>query len=140
MDEVPGWPDERAILHRAVNDAQEITGLQFCVMFCLGEGRLADQADEEFGRLGIAERPDVLVLVDPMSSGIDIVLGSLAGGRIDREDCAGAVAEIGALITDGELGRGLARLVDCLAGTAGEGEPGTRRKVSVPDVIVTVET
>jgi hypothetical protein len=139
MDDVPGWPDERAVLHRAVNDAQEITGLQFCVMFCLGEGRLADQADDEFGRLGIVERPDVLVLVDPMSSGIDIVLGVRARGRVDRDDCSGAVAEIGSMIADGELGRGLARLIECLAETAGDGEPGTRQRVSVPDVIVTVE-
>jgi len=78
-------------VQRAVTDAETVSGLEFTVVFCLGEDGMREQADRTFERLGLANRPAVLVLVEPMAGSFDVEIAPRARHRVAESTCTSAV-------------------------------------------------
>jgi hypothetical protein len=106
-------------VHRAVNDAQAVCGLQFCVVFTTGPDVLSAAVDEMNAR-GVADRPPVLVAADVASGEVDVALGPMVSGRLTNAD----VDEVIAMLDPTELVRDrVASIVLTLADRAGPGAP-----------------
>jgi hypothetical protein len=130
-------PSDRLRLQRAVTDAEAISGLSFTVVFCVGSGDLHDQAEVEFVRLGLADRPAVMLLVEPVAGRFVIELGGRGTARLSPDDCGRATAamddcyaETGDIADCVERGLGLL----CEATGAPDGLPSP---AAVPNVLLT---
>lgn len=116
-------------VHRAVNDAEAVSGLQFCVVFTTGTDPLVD-AGTAFEDRGIEGRPAVLVAV-AADGAVEVALGQRASGRLDY----GVVDDVLALCaTESDTEARVAAIVRTLADRAGAGEP-DGAAMHLPDVI-----
>jgi hypothetical protein len=124
-------------VQRAVSDAQEVTGLQFTVVFCLGGDGMHEQAEGAFRKLGVIGRPAVLVMVEPVVGSFDLELNSRAAGRIVGTDLDQAV-EVMTECYDktGDLAECVERGLEVLCKAAGPSEGGEVAGPALPDVLL----
>ncbi|PLS75329.1 MAG: hypothetical protein CYG61_07875, partial [Actinobacteria bacterium] len=108
----------------AVDAAEAITGLQFCV--CLGpaEGDARAHAEALFVQAGLHLRPAVLLLVAPEQRRVEVVTAPAVRGRVPDAACADAVADMTKHFAGGDLAGGIVAGVGRLAAVAGPGVAG----------------
>ncbi len=132
---VPGKPlteRQRRRIAKAVDRAEEWTGLQFCVYLGPTETDPLDQAHALMDELGLTERPAVLILVAPLERRLEIVTSPTAAERIPDRDARLAALSMSASFGVGDVAGGIVEGVRLLAQTAGQGEP---RGAELPDVL-----
>lgn len=110
---------------KAVDAAEEATGLQFCVY--LGPPR--DPAE-----LFAQGHPEVLVMVVPEEHQVHIVTSPAAKQRVPDEACAAAIERMVDDFRRRRFDRGIVRGVEYLAEVAGPGAAGDG-SVELPDVL-----
>lgn len=120
---------------RAVDKAEDETGLQFCVYLGpAGEDGSRAAAERLFVETGLDSRPAVLVLVDPEHRKVEVVTAPDARTRVSDEAAAEAVARMTPKFAKGDLAGGIVAGIKQLATAAGPGEapPGAQE---LPDVL-----
>ena len=110
---------------RAVDKAEEATGLQFCVYL----GPKVDPAT-----LFDAAHPAVLLLVEPKEHHVEIRTSPEARERVPDEACAAAIERMVEDFRRGRFDRGIVNGVEYLAGVAGGGMA-AEGAVELPDVL-----
>jgi len=131
----PGKPlteRQRRRVARAVDRAEEWTGLQFCVYLGPTETDPREKAYALLNDLGLAERPAVLLLVAPEERRLEIVTTPAAAERIDDRSANLAAMSMSASFGVGDVAGGIAEGVRLLAQAAGRGEP---VGVELPDLL-----
>jgi uncharacterized membrane protein YgcG len=126
---------EQLLVEKAVDRAEQRTGMQFCVY--LGTIDDADpraEAEAIFVRSGLHARPAVLLVVDPKHHRIEIVTGDRARRRIPDTEASAAVDAMGQAFRDGDLAGGVVAGLERLAAAAGFAES-LPEDVELPDVI-----
>ena len=131
-------PSDQLRVRRAVTDAEVVCGLSFTVVFCLGSDGLRAQAEGEFERLGLSDRPAVLLLVEPVAGRFVIDLTPGGRRRLTDDDCVRATETMDHCYREtGDLAdcveQGL-ELMCAAAGTPGEFES---KPPAVPNVLLT---
>lgn len=112
---------QRRRIERAVDEAEESTGLQLCV--CVGsvvEDARA-QAEAMFVGAGLDSRPAILVLVAPEQRHVEIVTAPSVRPRLSDQECAAAIETMAARFRTGDLPGGIVAGVRRLAAAAGAG-------------------
>jgi len=127
---------QRKRVERAVDVAENLTGLQICVFIGSVEGERDPRAHAEalFVQAGLHARPAVLLLVAPPQRKVEIVTAPAVRERIPDGAAREAVAAMVERFKDGDLAGGLVAGVEQLAATAGPGTPGPDDE-ELPDVL-----
>ena len=125
---------QRRAVERAVDEAENATGLQLCVYVGPGEEDTRAQAEDLFVKAGLHTRPAVLVLIEPVRRKVEVVTAAEARARIDDATSALAVATMTRQFARGDLAGGIVAGVDLLAAAAGSG-PTPADAVELPDVL-----
>jgi uncharacterized membrane protein len=112
---------QRRRIARAVDRAEEWTGLQFCVYLGPTEDDPVAQAHALMDDLGLAERPAVLILVAPEARQLEIVTSPAAAERIENREARLAALSMSASFGVGDVAGGVAEGVRLLAQAAGQG-------------------
>jgi uncharacterized membrane protein YgcG len=117
-----------------VDEAEETTGMQFCVYLGDTEGDSRAHAESLFVEAGLDSRPAVLLLVAPNQRRVELVTAPDARPRLDDATCALAVGAMSRQFARGEITGGIVAGLDLLAAAAGAGPtpPGAEE---LPDVI-----
>ena len=132
---VPGKPlttRQRKRIARAVHDAEEWTGLQFCVYLGPTEDDPRKQADALMARTGLAEAPAVLLLVAPEARRLEIVTSPLAAERIHDREAQLAAMAMSSSFGVGDVAGGVSEGIRLLAQAAGRGAP---TGIELPDLL-----
>ena len=124
----------RRRVQKAVQDAEQYTGLEITVyMGEAGEDAHA-HAEELFVASGSLARPALLVLVAPVARRVEIVTAPAVRTRVTDEACALVVHRMVEYFRDGRIDRGIVAGLDELKTAAGPGvAPPDGEKL--PDVI-----
>ena len=131
-------PSDQLRVQRAVTDAEVVCGLSFTVVFCLGGEDLRTQAEAEFERLGLAARPAVLVLVEPVAGKFVIDLTDGGRGRLTDDDCAKAAGAMDTCYADtGDLAECVERGLELMCAAAGKPDEFEPAPAVVPTVLLT---
>ena len=130
----PVTDSQHQAIARAVDEAEEVTGLQICVYLGPTEQDSRSHAEELFARAGLHARPAVLVLVAPAERRVEIVTSSEARGRVDDDSCATVVAEMTERFRAGDLAGGIVGGVRRLTELAGPGTAPSGQE-ELPDVV-----
>ena len=127
---------QRRRVERAVDEAENLTGLQLCIYLGAVEGEtdLRAHAEGVFVRAGMHSRPAVLLLVAPPQRKVEIVTAPAVLDRIPDEAAADALEAMTSRFRDGDLAGGLVAGVEHLAAVAGPGTAGPDDE-ELPDVI-----
>lgn len=131
----PGKPlteRQRRRIARAVDQAENWTGLQFCVYLGPTETDPLDKAHALMAELGLTERPAVLILVAPEERRLEIVTSPAAARRIDDHASQLAALAMSSSFAVGDVAGGVAEGVRLLAQAAGAGEDAG---IELPDVL-----
>ena len=132
---VPGKPlnaRQRARIARAVQAAEDWTGLEFCVYLGPADGDPRAHAEALMADLGLTEAPAVLLLVAPEERRLEIVTSPAAAQRISDHEAQLAAVSMSASFGVGDVAGGVAEGVRLLAQFAGRGE---RIGPELPDVL-----
>lgn len=117
----------------AVDAAEDLTGLQFCVYLGPTETDARAHAERLFVDAGLHSRPAVLLLVAPPERRVEIVTAPAARERISDQACQSAIEAMTADFKAGDFGGGLSTGIAHLAAVAG---PGTAPdETELPDII-----
>lgn len=127
-------PEDRRAIERAVDTAEERTGLQFCVYIGPSGENARAHAESMFVEAGLDQRPAVLVLVAPGEHRVEIVTAAEIRGRLTDEACARALDDMTPAFKEGRFAAGLERGLARLADEAGPGTAGPD-DTELPDVI-----
>jgi hypothetical protein len=129
-------------VQRAVTDAQVLSGLAFTVVFCLGGADLEAQAEREFEHLGLVERPQVLVMVEPVAGQFVVAVEGRGRARLTDDACAGASAAMEACFAETNDVAACVELgLQQLCAAAGPPEEGPVAVPTLPSVVlVTADT
>jgi uncharacterized membrane protein YgcG len=125
---------DRKAIERAVDEAENTTGLQLCVYLGPAEGDSRAAAENLFVRAGLHERPAVLVLVAPAERRVEVVTSPEARQRIPDDAAAKAVETMTSRFAAGELAGGIVGGVQQLAQLAGPGTAPVDQQ-ELPDVL-----
>ena len=125
---------QRRAVERAVDEAEEATGLQLCVYVGPGDEDTRAQAEALFVGAGLHTRRAVLVLVEPLRRRVEVVTAPEARARIDDATSELAVATMTRQFARGDLAGGIVAAVDLLAAAAGPG-PTPSDAEELPDVL-----
>jgi uncharacterized membrane protein YgcG len=112
---------ERRAVDRAVREAEQRTGLQFCVYLGLASGDAREHAESLFVEAGLQERPAVLLLVAPDSRRVEVVTAPAVRDRLPDDACAQAIEAMTPLFALGRYVGGLEVGIRRLADAAGPG-------------------
>jgi uncharacterized membrane protein len=126
---------QRRRIDHAVRQAEAHTGLQLAVVLGrAGDGDARAHAEGLFVGAGLADRPAVLLLVDPVRRHVEVVTSPEAKQRVSDDEAAAAVAGMTEHFGRSDLVGGLVAGVAALAAAAGPGvaPPGAR---DLPNVI-----
>jgi uncharacterized membrane protein YgcG len=110
---------QRRMVERAVDEAENTTGLQFCVYLGDTEGDPRAHAETLFVEAGLHTRPAVLLLVAPNRRRVELVTAPEARSRVDDDTCALAVGTMTRQFARGDIAGGLVAGLDLLAAAAG---------------------
>ena len=123
-------------VQRAVNDAETVSGLEVTVVFCLDGDSMREQADRTFDRLGLANRPSVLLLVEPLAGSFDVEIAPRARHRVPDEACSQAVETMtGCYDETGSLAECIEKGLLLICDAAGRPDTETTGPL-LPDVLV----
>ena len=127
---------QRRRVERAVDEAENFTGLQICVYIGAVEGEQDSRAHAEalFVHQGLHARPAVLLLVAPPQRKVEVVTAPALRERIPDEAAGDAVTAMVERFKDGDLAGGLVAGVEQLASAAGPGTAGPDDE-ELPDVL-----
>jgi uncharacterized membrane protein YgcG len=116
----------RKLIDEAVQEAEAVTGLQFCVYLGPVDEDSRAQAEKMFVDAGLVQRPAVLVLVAPDQHKIEIVTAPDAKERLTDEECALALQEMTPYFVRNEFVEGLVVGLHELSERTGpgKGDPG----------------
>jgi uncharacterized membrane protein YgcG len=108
---------ERARVHRAVNQAEKATGLDFSVCLCHPTDEQPHvRAERMFAEHGLHTKPSVLIAVVPESRRVEIRTSGQANERgVDDERCQAAIDRMLAVFATGDLAGGIVAGVESLA-------------------------
>ncbi|HEV2890417.1 MAG TPA: DUF5130 family protein [Frankiaceae bacterium] len=123
---------QRRRIARAVDQAEEWTGLQLCVYLGPTETDPLDSAHALMADLGLTERPAVLILVAPLERRLEIVTSPAARERVDDRAARLAALSMSASFGVGDVAGGIVEGVRLIAQAAGQGEP---RGAELPDLL-----
>lgn len=84
----------RKLIDQSVREAEEHTGLQFCVYLGPANEDTRAHAESLFVQAGLQDRPAVLLLVSPDQQKVEIVTAPEATERLTDEECAAALQEM----------------------------------------------
>lgn len=112
---------DRKAIERKVSEAEQTTGLQFCVYLGPGEADTRAQAEQLFANTGLHELPAVLVLVTPDRKKLEIVTAPAARERLPDEECERVVTDMTQHFARNEFVEGLLVGIGELARIAGPG-------------------
>ncbi|MCU1448397.1 MAG: hypothetical protein JWP02_567 [Acidimicrobiales bacterium] len=119
-------------VERAIDEAEEHTGLQLCVYLGpVGEDARA-HAESMFTQAGLHTRPAVLVLVAPELRQVEVVTAPEVRDRVPDEAAQRAVHRMTARFAEGDLTGGLIAGVAEIAEAAGAGPGGGEE---LPDLL-----
>jgi uncharacterized membrane protein YgcG len=117
----------------AVDAAEELTGLQFCVYLGPTEDDARVHAERLFVDAGLHSRPAVLLLVAPPERRVEIVTAPDVRERISDQACQAAIEAMTVDFKVGDFASGISTGIAHLAAIAG---PGTAPDDSeLPDII-----
>jgi len=119
-------------VRRAVDAAEQQSGLQICVYLGPVEEDPRAHAERMFVEAGLHTRPAVLVLVAPQARRVEIVTAPEARARVGDESAREAVELMTKRFADGHLVRGLIAGVEHIAAAAG---PGQESGEELPDLL-----
>ena len=127
---------QRRRVERAVDAAEDLTGLQICVFLGSVEGdeNPRDAAERLFVENGMHSRPAVLLLVAPPQRKVEVVTAPAVLDRIPDTAANQAVDAMVNRFKHGDLAGGLVAGVEQLAAAAGPGTAGPD-DVELPDVL-----
>ena len=127
---------QRRRVERAVDEAENLTGLQLCIYLgsVEGEADLRKHAESVFVNAGMHARPAVLLLVAPPQRKVEVVTAPAVRERIPDEAAAEAVTAMVERFRDGDLSGGLIAGIEHLAAAAGRGTAGPDDE-ELPDMI-----
>lgn len=119
---------------RAVDLAEDYTGLQICVYLGPVRDDPRVHAESLFAAAGLDARPAVLLLVAPEEHRVEMVTAPEVGDRLPDAACARCIEVMTPLFAAGEMGAGLVEGVRRIAQEAG---PGTARAgdEELPDLL-----
>ena len=125
---------QRRAVERAVDEAEQATGLQLCVYVGPGEEDTRAHAEALLVQAGLHTRPALLLLVEPVRRRVEVVTAPEAQARIDDATSELAVATMTRQFARGDLAGGIVAAVDLLAAAAGPAPtpPGAEE---LPDVL-----
>lgn len=124
---------QRHRIERAVDQAEEATGLQICVYLGATSEDSRAHAEQLFVETGLETRPAVLILVAPPQRRVEIVTAPAVREWASDEACARVVNEMTARFAAGDLAGGIVTGVESLARIVGPGRgPGGEE---LPDVL-----
>lgn len=121
-------------IERAVDEAENTTGLQFCVYLGSVVGDPRGHAEDLFVKAGLPARPAVLVVVAPEDRRVEVVTSSEARERVDDEACATAVADMTERFKNGDIAAGIVAGLHRLTAVAGPGVAPADQE-ELPDVV-----
>jgi uncharacterized membrane protein YgcG len=127
---------QRRRVERAVDEAENLTGLQLCIYLGSVEGEtdLRTHAENVFVNAGMHARPAVLLLVAPPQRKVEVVTAPAVRERIPDDAAGEAVTAMVERFRDGDLSGGLIAGIEHLAAAAGPGTAGPDDE-ELPDVI-----
>jgi len=114
---------KRKKVDQAVEAAEQLTGLQFCVYLRPGESDPRQHAESLFVNAGLHERPAVLILVETDKHNVEIVTAPAVKERVSDEACAEAIGEMTPLFAAKRFDQALVAGLESLAKHAGPGAP-----------------
>jgi uncharacterized membrane protein YgcG len=124
---------QRRRVEQAVDQAEETTGLQFCVYLGPTSEDSRAHAEQLFVETGLHTRPAVLILVAPPQRRVEIVTGPAVREWASDEACARVVDQMTAHFSAGDLAGGIVTGVESLAAIVGPNRgPGGEE---LPDVL-----
>jgi len=112
---------ERRAVDRAVREAEDHTGLQFCIYLGPAEGDAHARAESLFVEAGLHERPAVLVLVAPDRRRVEVITAPAVRDRLTDDAAARAIEEMTPYFAEGRYVFGLVSGLRRLADEAGPG-------------------
>jgi uncharacterized membrane protein YgcG len=115
--------EDRQTVARAVDAAEEATGLQICVYLGPVEEDARTHAERMFVAAGLHTRPAVLLLVAPSRRRVEIVTAPDARIRLDDAAAARCIGEMTPRLAAGDLAGGIVAGVERLVSEAGPGTP-----------------
>ena len=121
---VPGKPltkRQRARVARAVSDAEDWTGLQFCVYLGPTWDDPRAHAEALLAENGLDAAPAALLLVAPEARRFEIVTSQAAARRLSDHAIRLAALAMTASFSVGDIAGGITEAVRQLAQAAGEG-------------------
>ncbi len=124
----------RKLIDDAVREAEQKTGLQFCVYLGPANEDTRAHAESLFVQAGLQERPAVLVLVAPDQRSVEVVTAPDARERLTDEECDAAIQEMTPYFARNEFVDGLVVGLRELAERTGHGKP-TPGGPDLPNVI-----
>ncbi|MGQ0743529.1 MAG: DUF5130 family protein [Acidimicrobiales bacterium] len=124
----------RRAVDKAVAAAEARTGLQFCVVIDDAGDHPRDKAEQLFVGAGLAARPSVMVLIDPVHHKVEVVTARAVRPRIGDPAAEAAVAEMTTWFAAGDLTGGLVAGIRFLAAAAGAGDADAG-SVDLPNVV-----
>ncbi len=129
--------DERARLNAVISQAEEDTGLEYCVLFgSRPRGSAREEAERVFSKFGLQERPGVLVMVVPHARTLEVVTAPGVHERLSDNDCDEAVRLMTGIFATGDIVGGLERGVQFLADRAGGDRDGVgHHGLDLPNVV-----
>lgn len=123
---------KRKKVDQAVQAAEQLTGLQFCIYLGPGESDPRQHAESLFVSAGLHERPAVLILVEADRHKVEIVTAPAVKERISDEACAAAIEEMTPLFA---AQRYEEALVTGLASLADHAGPGASTGRDLPNIV-----
>ena len=129
---------DQARVQRTVTDAEVLCGLTFTVVYCLGGGDdLPAQVEREFERLGLVDRPQVVIMVEPLAGQFVIQLNGRGRARLSDEACDGAAAAMSTCFgKTGDIAECVELGVEQLCTAAGPPEDVAVATVPLPSVVL----
>ncbi len=128
-------PDAQARVAAAVAAAEAHTGLEICLVVCRPRPESTrTQAERAFRRLGLTNRPAVLVMVLPRARKVEVLTSTDARARLSDEDCAVAVDAMVESFGAGDLAGGIEAGLAVVAYRAG-GSADAADQTELPDVV-----
>lgn len=111
---------EQERVNAVVSEVEEQTGLEFCVMVTSRVYENARHgAEKAFHKLGLHQRPGVMIMVVPHARKLEVVTAPELANRLTDEHCARAVDVMTTRFRENDIAGGLEAGIRALAESAG---------------------
>ncbi len=129
--------DEKVRVNTAVERVEKDTGLEFCVIVgSTPHDNPRRQAEMAFHKLGMHERPGVMIMVVPQARTLEVLTAPDIADRLTDRDCEEAVQVMTGLFATSGVVDGLERGMYLLAERAGsDGTPDVHEQTDLPNIV-----